>query len=221
MAVDIEHNIKEVEARPVEGDTPFWYDPNSYSRMVKVVDGQTGELFFVDLNLVQQIDLKGLKQDDRIDILKQFSTGTVPVRTESRQVKEAAPMPFSNPGVLAKRNPSMQVVQQQVVPPTIKVDFKFLDTPVKFSFCYHHVIVSGRYIILVLDKRGGGPQQFELDIGIKVLLTIQQKNMIDVPCTATGINFTHKNEQFIVFFVESMPETDSEEPFPGDTEHTE
>jgi len=223
--------IKEVIARggdDVSGK-PSWYDPNNYSRIVKVTDPNTGRTIYVDITKTKGLDLKGLSENERLSVLERYASAdfiesptatrfNAPVKEESiiktADKNEDTFQFLQKTGLAQDRRIEMpKSMQQQVSAPTIQAEFRLVDVPAKFIGYYHGVVLTAPYIILVFDTRAVGYQQFELDAGAKVFMTIKQKDLNNIPCLATGLTFEYEQQRFSVFLVDKTEDEPKVERF--------
>lgn len=53
---------------------PSWYDPNSFSRIVRVIDPNTGRMIHVDMIKTKGLNLKELSDAERLSVLERYAS---------------------------------------------------------------------------------------------------------------------------------------------------
>jgi len=236
--------IPEITARGgTENDArPAWYNPNNYSRYVRIFDIAGRRTFFVDLDKTSELSeiggtpLKDIPVEERIAILQQYaapdedgmpsnqhrSNGVKSAQTrdsDSRRIRQNEDTArFLQKTGLPSRSADMAKQVKTTNEPEFQVEFQLIGVPAKFIGYYHGVILNAPYIILVVDKRAIGYQHLELNVGAEVRMTIQKKDLVNIPCVATGLNFEYDKQQFSVFLVQPQPEKEEQEE--EDERHT-
>jgi len=223
--------IKEVIARGGDdiSGKPDWYNPNSFSKIVKVTNPNTGKTIYVDITKTKGLNLKGLSDSERLAVLERYASAdsiesdpasyfNVPSKeediTKAADKNEDTFQFLQKTGLAQDRRIEMpKSMQQQVGVPTIQAEFRLVDVPAKFIGYYHGVVLTAPYIILVFDTRAVGYQQFELDAGARVFMTIRQKDLNNIPCLATGLTFEYDQQRFSVFLVDRTEEEPKVERF--------
>jgi len=201
--------IRTITAREVRGETPSWYDPNASHRYVKIVNGDTGDTFMVDMQAVAELDLRNVTAEERIQLLREYASvsnrDTVSNRTTTnggkvmdRIIRRNITAQQTNPNSEREHLPNVR-------PPHIAVEFRLPGVPAKFTCYYNELILQDQYFILIRDLRASSGQYLELDPGAEVSLTIPSRSIKNRQCISSGLVFVHDNKQFSVFVAPAEP----------------